>query len=124
MKDYSEKIKKLPKWAQEHINNIERERDVSIKTLNKFIDGQTETSFWYDDLICTGEEKGPSFKRRFIQTHRMEVEHAGVSLSVLLRDGCIDIGWRSGNRFSNSEAAFIPTSYMQARIVSKENMGD
>lgn len=124
MEDYSEKIKKLPKWAQEHINKIERERDVSIKALNEFTDSQTEAPFFYSEFVCTGEERGPSSKKKFIQTHQMEVEHAGVSLSITLRDGRIDVGWRAGNRFSNREAAFIPTSYMQARIVSKENMED
>ena len=122
MENIEEKIGKLPKWVQKHIKDISIERSTAIKALNEFIDNQTESPVWYDDLICTGEEQGPSFKKKYIQTRSITFEYAGVSLRVLLRDNQLDLSWSAGDRFSSKEAAFIPTSYMQARIVAKENM--
>lgn len=116
-----DKIKKLPKWAQTHIANLERERDVAVRSLNETIDDQTESPFFWDDLVCTGETQGPSLKRRYFQSHAIRVVHEGVSLSIYLRDGEIDLSWGdTGNH--GREVALIPSLYQQARLVSQENM--
>lgn len=111
---------KLPKWAQDHIKTLERERDVAVRSLNEYVDGQTESSIYYDDLISTGEERGPSNKRVYIQTHSIEVEHNGVHLSLLLRDN-IELRCEDLNRAMNF-VAFVPTSFNGMSLVSKENM--
>ena len=38
-------VTKLPKWAQEHIQTIERQRDHATATLKEFLDSQTPSSF-------------------------------------------------------------------------------
>lgn len=111
---------KLPKWAQDHIKTLERERDVAVRSLNEYVDGQTESAIYYDDLISTGEERGPSNKRVYIQTHSIEVEHNGVHLSLLLRDN-IELRCEDLNRAMNF-VAFVPTSFNGMSLVSKENM--
>jgi len=62
---------KLPKWAQEKIQRLEMQRDAAIRTLNEFKDTQTESNIWIEDNPCTGEETGPSNKRRYIHAHRV-----------------------------------------------------
>ena len=113
-------ITKLPKWAQEHIKTVTREREEAIRTLNKYCDEQTPSAMYVDEMICTGEEQGPTFKKKYFQGHRIEIKHAEVHLSILLRDDRIDMGW-VGTSHSN-EVAFIPKSYMQADLVSRDNM--
>jgi hypothetical protein len=116
-----DKIKRLPKWAQDHIIHLERERDVSVRKLNDFCDNQTKSPIFIDDLICTGEEKGPSKKRNYIQSKRIELEYSGVYLQIICRDNCIDLNWSNG-QYGSGEVAFIPVSFQAARLTSKENM--
>ena len=114
-----EKIKKLPKWAQEHINQIERERENSVRSLNEYIDNQTESPFSVSDLLC--EDKGVSFKKRYIQAYKMDVNHAGIHFQIITRDDELDISWGTNDNSMN-EVAFIPTSFQKAKIKTKENM--
>jgi hypothetical protein len=116
-----ERIKKLPAWAQELIADLAREREVAVRALNGYLDGQTKSSFYIDNLECTGENTGPSKKTQYIQTHKMEVEHAGVRLSIILRDDRIDLQWEDVNR-GMSQIAFVPRSYQSAELVAKGNM--
>jgi hypothetical protein len=115
-------INKLPKWAQTYIRNIERERETAIRVLNEHIDNQTLSPIYVDDYECTGEEQGPSIKRKYIQSNKITIEHQGVELGIILRDESIDIQWSSERCLG--DVAFIPASYQAARLVSKKNMRD
>ncbi len=87
---------KLPKWAQEYIQNIERERDLSIRSLNEFVDNQTPTKFWVEDLVSTGEERGPSNKRHYLQTRDVMIKVGKTEVQILLREENqldINVGW-------------------------------
>lgn len=114
-------ISKLPKWAQDKIKELERQRLTAINALNQYCDSQTPSPFYIDEYESTGEGYGPSSKRRYIQTYKIEVVHQGVWLSVSLREDCINLQWGNGPHKHN-DVAFIPHSYQNARIVSKENM--
>ena len=116
-----EKIKKLPKWAQAYIAKLNRERETAIRSLNKFLDKQTESPFYFDELLSTGEQQGPTFKRKYVQTCRMSVKYAGVILNILLRRDSIQIMW-GGGEYELEQIALIPDSYQSARLVAKENM--
>lgn len=105
-----EQIQKLPKWAQEYIRNLERQRESAINTLNSQVDDQTPSPFYYEDWICTGERAGPSTKRRYVQSHRLHVEHIGIHLSVLLTDSAIDLQWERPNHMM-SQVAMVPRSF-------------
>jgi len=120
----SEQIQKLPKWAQDHIKEIQQQRDTAVRVLNEYVDDQEPSDFYVDDGVCTGEECGPSFKRRFIQTHCISIEYAGVLLEVRTRQDAksIDLSWGNPNAGTVPEIAMIPSSHQQARLVSKENM--
>jgi hypothetical protein len=113
-------VSKLPKWAQEYIDKIEREREVAVKALNDYCDSQTKSPVYIQELESTGEQKGPSFKMRYIQTRRIAVEWQGVHMELLLREEGIGLQWR-GERL-NGDIAFIPRSYQQAYLVAKDKM--
>jgi hypothetical protein len=113
-------IEKLPKWAQEIIRDLTRQRETAIRALNEYIDNQTPSPIYVEEMECTGEGIGPSYKKRYIQSRKISVSHSGVDLVILLRDDYIDLQW--GSEKLNRDAAFIPSSYQSARLVSKENM--
>jgi hypothetical protein len=120
------RFSKLPKWAQDYIKRIERERDVAIRQLNASLDSQTPSAFYFEGRVCTGEDSGPTLKRHYVQTHKITVAYQGVVLEVCTRaneDG-IDLQWNPGDseREYSGDVAFIPSSRQQARLVSKDNM--
>lgn len=110
-----EKINKLPKWAQEYIEKLERERNIAIQELDEYLNSQKESPFYVREF-----ELGRFFNR-YIQTHRMDVQHGDVHLSILLRENHIDLSWSNDESGSN-EVAFIPTSFQAAKLVSKKNL--
>lgn len=63
-------VSKLPKWAQQHIRTLEIERGEAVKALNRALDERTESCFSVAEHLCLGEQKGPSFKTRYIQACR------------------------------------------------------
>lgn len=123
-------ITKLPKWAQERIKELERERDLSIRALNEFKDEQTVSPIYYEDAVCTGEQAGPSFKRRYIQTNKLTVEYEGVSLDILLsspqdnaRDLGIHLNWsQTQPARSTGLIAMVPRGYQSICLISPKNL--
>ena len=118
-----EEIQKLPKWAQGKINNLVRERDEAVSELARFLDSQTPSKIYSDEMLTAGlnnDGKELSFARRYMQGHQLPIEHDGVKLDILLREGCIDLSW-SGKHHSQ-DVAMIPRSYQQVYLVAKENM--
>jgi hypothetical protein len=108
-------ITKLPKWAQEHIRDLERQRDVAVATLNGFVDNQTESPVYYEDHPCTGEASGPVFKRRYIQTRQIEVEHLGMYVRLLVGDDNIQIQWERG-KYRSKPLMMVPVSYQMIEL--------
>lgn len=122
----AEEIVKLPKWAQEKIKDLTRERNQAVRDLNKWIDCQTPSPITVDEHPCIGENCGPSFKTRYIQATDVNFTWKGVELSVSLRDGHghdagISLQW-SGPNHAMNHVAMIPLSYNRVQLLSKENM--
>jgi len=118
-----QQIAKLPKWAQDHIKDLSRQREVTIRTLNESLDKQTPSPFYYEDNLCTGEQSGPVRKRIYVQTHWLYVEWEGVQLQILLREGQRQIDLKWYDQIGNCrDVAFIPSSYQSARLVARGNM--
>lgn len=113
-----EQLLKLPKWAQDHIARLERQRNDAIKERTEYLDAQTPAPF-YEEYV------GASLKeRRYIQASTLVCEWRGVKLRIDAHDygnrGCgISLHW-SG--IKDREVALIPGSHQQARLVSKEDM--
>lgn len=109
-----EQLNKLPKFAQEYIRKIERERELAVRQLNEFVDGQTESKIWVDEAVCTGEESGPSFKRHYIQAHRLTFKVGNEEVDVALAlNGAAEMYINCGG----SQMTFQPTASNQIRIL-------
>lgn len=117
-----EQIAKLPKWAQEHIANLDRRMVLAERTLNEYKDAQTPSEFFFDDLLCIGGGS-PKHIRKYIQTHKITVVRDGVRVDVLLRldEKGIEIGWSDEDRGCR-EIAMIPTSFQKIKLVQKEHI--
>jgi len=124
MRDLTEKITKLPNWAREHIADLERERATAITALNDFLSTQKPSPFFYGVLLCTGEDGSPVFKRNYIQAYEIDVEYAGVSLQVRLREDekAIVLQWGGASLRHLQYVAMIPTSFQSVALVAKDNM--
>lgn len=119
-------IAKLPQWAQSHIEDLSRERDIAIRALNKYVDGQTESSVFIDELESLGEQRtdttnSPSFKRRYIQTKRVSFEWKGIDLDVYLEDGGIALSWGTLRR-TMGEVALVPQSFQKVMLKMVEDL--
>lgn len=115
----NEQIQKLPKFAQAYIQDLIRERETAVQALNDWTDTQTPQPFFVEEMLCIGEQRGPSLKRRYIEGHRVAVVHQGVRLSIMLRDTAIELQWEDENR-GMKEVAMIPQSYQQVRLKACE----
>jgi hypothetical protein len=95
-----ERIAKLPKWAQEHLASLTRDRDTLHRALQSYLDVQ------YD--------------RFYIQDEQVTFEHAGVRLQVnAYREGEIALTWGpAGSMAGLGDLCFIPTSYQRAKITN------
>ncbi len=114
---------KLPKWARDEFENLERERFVAVRALREWTDNQTPSSIFIDEYECTGDTEGtgPTSYRRYIQGHKITIVHNGVRLDIILRDEGIDLSWGDDKR-GLFDTALIPRGYQQAYLKSKENM--
>lgn len=117
-----EQLAKPPAWARAHIQKITREREVALSALNKYVDEQTVAPFYIEEMECTGERAGPSFKRRYIQSNKMMVEFKGVELSICLRDHeGIELQWGTPHH-GGGHVALIPNSFQMATLVPHDMM--
>lgn len=109
-------IAKLPKWAQEYIRDLERERESAVHAMREIEgslnveDGQIRIGFFE----CTGEKAGPSEVTRAFGASNVQVEYAPgkwVSIYPYRVD-------RTGARVSvDTSATIMPTSSNSFQIV-------
>lgn len=123
-----EQRERLPKFAQEYIIALEREREMALRALNQYVDDQSPSPIYIDEYECTGEDKGPTKKRRYVQTRNLMIEYAGVELSIFLaskddhqREYGIQLCWTTPNH-AIGRVAMIPTGFQNVSLVAKENM--
>lgn len=123
------RIEKLPKWAQDHIRRVERQRDIAQDALTAYEDNQTESPIYFEDLLCDGRgDHGNSQVTKYINgTNRVIFEKHGIRLTVTITDEgpChsdgIHLQW-GNKRGSLGEVAMVPESFQTVRLVSRENM--
>ena len=122
MQPTPEQIEKLPKWAQEHIKDLDRRMVVAERAVAEFADGQTPSKFYYDEYLCIGGGS-PKNVRRYIQTNRVTIEHAGVQVDILVREDEpeIEIGWSDPTRICR-EVAMVPKSFQQIKIIHPKHI--
>ena len=65
-------LAKLPKWAQAHIADLQRQRDAAVEALENIVDHQTPSRIFVEDIVCV-RKGAPSFYKTYIQAPRDEV---------------------------------------------------
>ena len=117
-----EKISKLPAWAQEHIQDLERRRETATKTLEEYTNSQTPSEFYYDEMVCLGEGS-PKYLRRYVQTYKMTIEREGVQVDVLLRqdEPGIELSFSHTNH-AISQVAIVASSFNKLRIIPNDKL--
>jgi len=46
-----EQFARLPKYAREHIRELERDRRTADEALARYLDEQTPTQVWYEEML-------------------------------------------------------------------------
>lgn len=124
-KPTSEQITKLPKWAQDHIDSLEREVATWRGAALRFEKEQPESPFYLDGYC------NQSKIRQFITAPMSTVscDHAGVHMEIFLplkEDGQRlfgpEIRFNEIGRFTGSYAAIVPRSVGTIQLVHKDNL--
>lgn len=119
-----DQLAKLPKYAQAYIQDLERKHENVLKIMRSMEAEQPKGKVWEDTFEHTGEERGGSRVIRYFPCNHLEIESAGVRLSIcgLWNDEEIQLSWRpAGQGHPLGDVLFIPTSYQQAKLVALEN---
>jgi hypothetical protein len=113
-----EQVARLPKWAQAHIADLDRQCRVAITALEYFQDSDEPTMVSYEQLRCLDGKT--QFFTRHIDAHEVTFTAAGVSLVVRLPDDSrgIQLSWGPEGGHGLGDMCFTPTSYQQARITN------
>jgi hypothetical protein len=109
-------VSKLPKWAQDRIRDLERERDTAVTALREAEDAQTPSRIWYDDYHCLGERQGPSSVRHYVQTRR-------VTFQMGQRE--VTVGYDNhANLYLNADRGlfFTPIAHNKIEIYAEEQV--
>lgn len=74
------KIEKLPVWAQEYIQSLERDRELSVRKYRELTDNQTESMFYSDDIICF--DGSTKVDKHYYQANSITCYFNGLEVSV------------------------------------------
>lgn len=111
-----EQIARLPKWARDHIADLERTAADTQREIRGILDNQTESKIFSDVYI-----EGNFEKVYYNVSEQIHIHHAGVFLKVNFRaEDRIELQW-STHEFGLGDVCLIPTSYQQARLVHPKN---
>lgn len=86
-----DQLRKLPKWAQEHVDGIEREHMRARTELQNFLDDQTPAKFYtYTTDVSAGRIRG----KRYIAGREVCVQTEDTEFRIAVRDdGDVSIWW-------------------------------
>lgn len=63
-----DQLSRLPKFAQQEIRDLRRQRDEAIKLLSDSLDAQTPSQIFYDEMLSLSGGRQKTF---YVQTHRI-----------------------------------------------------
>jgi hypothetical protein len=114
-------------WAQDHIKDLEREREQAVKALKTQVDGQTKTNVYFDDHACIGQNLqtgqrggGPTFVRTYIQSKRVlfALPRSEMELEVYVNEADHRVEFRAPRGYPYIE----PHGNNLFHLVPKEDM--
>ena len=106
----TERILGLPKWAQQYVAMLRRDRDEALKLTAETLDGETQSPVYVDEwtMDCFGMR---GTKRRYFQMHHnLIIEHAGIVMRVVLRDDSLTVQYEDESRMT-WDVNMQPTSH-------------
>ena len=107
----SEQIAKLPKWAQDHIENLSRQRKAAVAELDEFV-AKHESGAVAVRLMTSDNDGGPTQRQVRFDAHWLEIQHEGIKLDITLAEGELRLAYADrGNR--RDAVHFVPTSHQQ-----------
>lgn len=120
------KIAKLPKWAQDYIKNVERQRDCAVRAYEEMKDTQTPSAIYAEEMDSVTAIGGPVKRKTYLQSHAVNVKAHGIKLRVSTmygdsHDESIILSWSKADNYSG-DIALIPLSYQHAKLITKEKM--
>lgn len=118
-KPTAEQIAKLPKWAQEHIQTLERQRREVVGVLEDFTQVNNTGPVRCRMMVSDGEaERGPSHREVRFDARWIEIEHADVKLDITLAHDEIRLSYTQLGRASGC-VYLKPTSFQQFTLKAK-----
>lgn len=112
----AEQVKKLPKWAQDYIEQLERQREAAIKAMEDAANGTTPAPFYFEDHACI-RDGGPTTVRHYVQAPWLKFDYGGLHVDFLLRehgeDKVLDIQYGPDDRLVGGKIVLEPRSYRQ-----------
>lgn len=109
-----EKIERLPKWAQDHIKDLVRQRKEAVEALDNYIDENNVGPFIFSDFVCD-KDGGPSIRERHINADKVRIEYGGIMLDINLSnqyrdEKAIYLNWSPRRSKPNSIVAIVPSA--------------
>jgi len=105
-------ITRLPKWAQKHIRDLERNAETSKRALDQALDQDTPSDVYVDEILC--DTHPPRSVRRYIQARTVTFEADGLVVAVSTPGGINGFhGVRvsfAGDRPLSGRAVIIPVA--------------
>jgi len=106
-----EQFSKLPKYAQEYTVDLQRDRDRAVRELNRFLDNQTPSCIYTDDMLL------PLDGKCYIQSYRIVFKQGGVKLTVTIFDDHRNIEMQYHQSKSlTGQVALTPVSHQHLRL--------
>lgn len=116
------RLAKLPKWAQDHISNLQTTLSNNLGTLKRIQNEKQVGPFIFPDSFFQ-EQGGPKPIHRRVNAPIAYVEHGGLRLTIILReeDGAngkpsVEIQFSSAT--SNAPAVIVPSASNSISIQS------
>lgn len=81
-KEMEVKIANLPAWLRNYIKKLEQQRESAVSQLNEFLDTQTESAIYIDELSC--HVSPPKTVKKFIQSRI--VNFGSISIRFLSKE--------------------------------------
>lgn len=115
-----EKIAKLlPRWAQLHIEDLQRQRDEAVRTLENFTQEQKPQHFYMESTVCI-KQGSPTTLRRYIHGHWLRYEHRGLDFTIIEYED--HVSFQYGQVRGLRDILMQPSSYQQFKLIYPEQV--
>lgn len=121
------KMAKLPTWARDHMEKLQREKDAILACLCRFAETKKPSPIYIEDHVNgAGKCWKDSIKRNYIQDDQVTIEAHGVKLRINTKHGSTN-GNSITATFQRSDDAFgqvaiEPIASNQIRFITKDSM--